>query len=317
MKRILLFGRTGQIGWELHRSLQPLGELIAPYREEADFERPENLRDLVRKLQPHVIVNAAAYTAVDAAETNRSLAEQVNTRAPAILAEEAKRLGALLVHFSSDYVFDGAARQPYTEEDEPNPLNVYGLTKITGDRAIESVGCNHIIFRTSWVYSWRRDNFLRKIVSFAEKQKELKVVNDQFGAPTSARLVAQITACCLDRLANRQENGDSRNGVFNLTASGVTSRFGFARAIIDELRTKDTNSSIEHRLVPISSRIFPSVALRPRNSQLDCNKIIKAFDLTLPEWQIDSKLTVARLLQRQVIRPDRWKSGSRGDISCA
>lgn len=301
MKRILLFGRAGQIGWELHRSLQPLGEVIAPPHKEADFEKPEDLRGLVRNLQPHMIVNAAAYTAVDAAETNSSLAERVNAHAPAVLAQEAQRLDALLVHYSTDYVFDGTSSQPYTEEDQPNPLNAYGASKLGGDCAIQSSGCNHIIFRTSWVYSSRGHNFLRNILSFAAEQEVLRVVNDQFGTPTSARLVADVTTCCLYRLANQPKDDESRSGIFNLAASGMTSRFGFARAILDEFRTSDMNSCISNRLVPILSASFPSPALRPRNSQLDCNKIKRTFDVTLPDWQFDLELTLVDLFQRRAM----------------
>lgn len=305
MKRVLLFGCTGQVGWELHRSLQPLGEIFAPTRIEADFSEPAALRGLIREYQPHLIVNAAAYTDVDKAESEESLAHCVNARAPSVMAEEAVRLGALVVHYSSDYVFDGTNAQPYTEEDESNPMSVYGSSKIAGDRAIQASGCYHLIFRTSWVYSLRRNNFVLKILSLVAKQGELRIVNDKFGTPTSARLIADVTACCLYRLASEPQAHSTLRGIFNLAAGGATSRFGFARAIIDEIQAIDMVFGKGNSLMPIQSEVLSTRMLRPKNSQLNCDRIKAAFDVTLPEWQLDLRLTLAELFKPRTPQSDR------------
>ena len=299
MKRILLFGSTGQVGWELHRSLQPLGQVRAANRGEADFSEPETLRGLIREYQPHVIVNAAAYTDVDMAERDFSVAHCINARAPHVIADEAARLGALVVHYSSDYVFDGTKEQPYSEEDEPNPLNVYGESKIAGDRAIQSSGCRYIILRTSWIYSSHRSNFLLKILNLAEKQEELRVVTDQVGTPTSARLIAAATACCLYRVIKDSDIYPNLLGLFNLTAGGSTSRFGFANEIINGVQA--TQKNCHKRCVPVSaqSETVPAVALRPKNAQLNCRRFIQAFDLTLPDWRQDLTLNLGELLSRR------------------
>ena len=299
MKRILLFGSTGQVGWELHRSLQPLGEVRAANRGEADFSEPETLRGLIREYQPHVIVNAAAYTDVDRAERDFSVAHCINARAPHVIADEAARLGALVVHYSSDYVFDGTKEQPYSEADEPNPLNVYGESKIAGDRAIQSSGCRYIIFRTSWIYSLRRSNFLLKILNLAEKQEDLRVVTDLIGTPTSARLIAATTACCLYRVIKDSDIYPNLLGLFNLTAGGSTSRFGFANEIINGVQA--TQKNCHKRCVPVSaqSETVPAVALRPKNTQLNCGRFIQAFDLTLPDWRQDLTLNLGELLSRR------------------
>lgn len=295
MKRILLFGSTGQVGWELHRSLQPLGQVRAANHGEADFSEPEALRGLIQEYQPHVIVNAAAYTDVDMAECNFSLAHCINARAPHVMAGETARLGALLVHYSSDYVFDGTNEQPYSEEDEPNPLNVYGESKIAGDRAIQSTGCRYIIFRTSWVYSLRRSNFLLKILNLAEKQEELRVVTDQVGTPTSARLIAAATACCLYRVIKDSDIYPNLLGLFNLTAGGSTSRFGFANEIINGVQAADAKYFKRRVPVSVQSETAPGATPRPKNSQLNCGRILKAFDLTLPDWRNDLTLNLAEL----------------------
>ncbi len=299
MKRILLFGSTGQVGWELHRSLQPLGQVRASNHGEADFSEPETLRGLIREYQPHVIVNAAAYTAVDIAERDFSVTHCINARAPHVIADEAARLGALVVHYSSDYVFDGTNEQPYSEEDEPNPLNIYGESKIAGDRAIQSSGCRYIIFRTSWIYSSRRSNFLLKILNLAEKQEELRVVTDQVGTPTSARLIAAATACCLYRVIKDSDIYPNLLGLFNLTAGGSTSRFGFANEIINGVQA--TQKNCHKRCVPVSaqSETVPAVALRPKNTQLNCGRFIQAFDLALPDWRQDLTLNLGELLSRR------------------
>ena len=295
MKRILLFGSTGQVGWELHRSLQPLGQVRAANHGEADFSEPEALRGLIQEYQPHVIVNAAAYTDVDMAERDFSVAHCINARAPHVMADETARLGALLVHYSSDYVFDGTNEQPYSEEDEPNPLNVYGESKIAGDRAIQSTGCRYIIFRTSWVYSLRRSNFLLKILNLAQKQEELRVVTDQVGTPTSARLIAAATACCLYRVIKDSDIYPNLLGLFNLTAGGSTSRFGFANEIINGVQAADAKYFKRRVPVSVQSETVPGATPRPKNSQLNCGRILKAFDLTLPDWRNDLTLNLAEL----------------------
>ena len=268
--RILLTGRNGQVGWELERALAPLGEVIAADRAMLDLADAEAIRRTVRETEPDVVVNAAAYTAVDRAESEPETALRINGAAPGVLAEEARRHGALLVHYSTDYVFDGTKATPYVEEDSTHPLNVYGRSKLEGERAIQSSGCRHLVLRTSWVYSARGSNFLRAIIRRARSQPELRVVNDQIGAPTSAAAIARATARILGRTGPE--------GVFHASASGRTSWHGFAEAIVKR-------AGLPTRVVGIRSQDYPSAARRPSNSLLDNAKLRSVFGILLEDWQ--------------------------------
>jgi dTDP-4-dehydrorhamnose reductase len=262
------------VGWELARALAPLGEVTALGRAELDLADVPRLIATVRALQPEVIVNAAAYTAVDKAESEQDAAFDVNATAPRVLAEEAKRSGALLVHFSTDYVFDGAKATPYVEEDPTNPLNVYGASKLAGERAIAAAGCRHLILRTSWVYGPRGANFMLSMLRLARERPQLRVVDDQVGAPTSSRAIADATAAVLVRAMA----SPGLEGLYHLTASGETSWCGFARAIL-------ARAGIEIPVVPIPTEQYPTPARRPRNSRLDCARLRAAFGVTLAPWQ--------------------------------
>ncbi len=288
---ILLLGRNGQIGWELQRTLASLGPLAALGRAEVDLADPDRIRQAVRDVTPCLIVNAAAYTAVDKAEEEAELAMAVNGHAPGVLAEEAKRLGVPLIHFSTDYVFDGSAapdgsRRPYTESDPTNPLNIYGKTKLAGEQAIGAVGPAHLILRTSWIYATRGRNFLLTIQRLAGEGKELRVVDDQIGSPTWARTVAEATAAVLERswLGKGSAALAERGGLYHLSAAGQTSWCGFARAILES-----TSGSRENRrpppVHPISSGEFPSPARRLPYSVLDNAAISATFGVILPDWK--------------------------------
>ena len=275
--RILLTGAAGQLGRELKRSLACLGEVIARDRQQLDLARAAALRDAVRAVAPTVIVNAAAYTAVDQAETEPTVADAINAQAPAILAEEAKRLGALLIHYSTDYVFDGRKATPYTEDDIPAPLAAYGRSKRAGELAIAASGCRHLIFRTSWVYGLHGVNFLKTMLRLGQERNELRVVDDQFGAPTWTRHLADATAL----IAGRKE---VPNGLYHLAAAGETSWHGYAEAIFAEAQRSGLmdKTPVVHR---IASANYPLPAPRPANSRLDCAKFRRDFGLALPDWR--------------------------------
>jgi dTDP-4-dehydrorhamnose reductase len=272
--KILLLGRNGQVGWELERTLAPLGELKAFDRAGLDLADTPRLAGAVRALQPEVIVNAAAYTAVDKAESDRDAAFAVNATGPRVLAEEAKRIGALLVHYSTDYVFDGEKRTPYVEDDATHPLNVYGASKLAGEEAIRKTGCRHLILRTSWVYGPRGKNFMLTMLRLAGERPELRVVDDQVGAPTSSIEIARATATLLARTARSADV----TGLYHLAAAGETSWCGFARAIFAQAR-------IATPVVPIRTEEYPTAARRPRNSRLDCARLRSAFGVALAPWQ--------------------------------
>lgn len=284
--RILLTGRNGQVGWELARSLAPLGEVIALERGELDLASGDSIVQAVREARPGVIVNAAAYTAVDRAEAEPELAMRVNAVAPGILAEEARRLGALLVHYSTDYVFDGAKDGPYTEDDATAPLNEYGRTKLAGEQAIRAAAGAYYIFRTSWVYAARGNNFLNTILYLARERAELRIVNDQIGAPTWARGIAETTA----RVVAGMHPGPARemSGLYHLTACGAVSWFGFAQAIL-EMAKSVFPAMKTPQLIPISSGEYPLPARRPRNSRLDNSRLATAFGIVPRNW--DDMLT--------------------------
>jgi dTDP-4-dehydrorhamnose reductase len=274
--RILLTGRNGQVGWELERSLGALGELLALDRGALDLSRPDSIRRCVREARPGIIVNAAAYTAVDQAESEPQIAEVVNAQAPGVLAEEAKRAGALLVHYSTDYVFDGTGRSAYVESDVPNPINVYGATKLGGEQAVRASGCVHYILRTSWVYSARGRNFLLTMLKHAQEKQELRVVSDQVGAPTWSRTIAQATVSLLGR------HDPAAAGLYHLCSSGSASWYEFACAIVAKTAAR---RSAQPAMVPITSREFPTRARRPSNSRLDNSRLSALLGWELPDWR--------------------------------
>ncbi len=294
--KILLFGKNGQVGWELNRSLQPLGEVIAFDRGDADFSNSENLRNIVREIKPDVIVNAVAYTAVDKAEKEEKLAAKINGFAPGVLADEALKIKALLVHYSTDYVFDGSKTSPYVETDEPNPINVYGRTKLAGEVSVKLSGCDHLIFRTSWVYASRANNFMLTMLKLAREKEELSVVADQIGAPTSARLIADVTLLCIQQALRERAAGTFTSDLFHLTASGHTSWHGFTKEII-HLAENSMNLTLkikEIRKIPTSS--YPTPAVRPINSQLALTKLENTFNIELPDWKSTLTLCMNELL---------------------
>ncbi|MAS08606.1 dTDP-4-dehydrorhamnose reductase [Salinisphaera sp.] len=285
---ILLLGKNGQVGWELQRALAPLGEVIALGRVEpngltGDLCDSEALKNTVRQIKPSIIVNAAAYTAVDAAEEQRDLATQVNAKAPAIIAAEAARLDATFVHFSTDYVFNGTGTEPWQETDTPEPLNHYGASKLQGEQAIAQSGCRHLIFRTSWVYAAQGQNFVNTMCRLMHERDTLQVIEDQIGAPTGAELIADVTAHALRR---SRSGCDEPNGVFHLTAKGETSWFGLAQHIARQLRSgSDEAMTQTENIEPIATSAWPSAARRPLNSRLALDKLEQSFELSLPGWQ--------------------------------
>ncbi len=283
MPRILVTGKSGQVGFELCRALAPLGEVVALDEHELNLASPDAIRGKVRELRPHIIVNAAAYTAVDRAESEFDLAMKVNGIAPGVLAEEAKRLGAIIVHYSTDYVFDGTKEGPYSESDAPNPLNAYGRSKLAGDQAIQAVDAPYYIFRTSWVYAARGHNFLNAMLRLARERSELRIVNDQVGAPTWARFVAEATARVLSESLRDSDLAREKRGLYHLTASGHTSWFGFAQAIFAEARRVIPDTKVPE-LIAITAADYPLSARRPANSRLDNSKIMRSFSLNPPPW---------------------------------
>ena len=288
--KILLLGKDGQLGWELQRSLAPLGELVALGEGDsqycADFMNLDGIANTVREIAPDIIVNAAAYTAVDKAQTNAELARTINALAPAVLAKEAQRLGAWLIHYSTDYVFDGSGDQPWTETDATNPLSVYGKTKLEGDLAIRDSGCKHLIFRTSWVFAARGANFAKTMLRLAQERDQLSVINDQFGAPTGADLLADVTAHAVLHALRYPDV----SGLYNLAAGGVTTWYDYASFVIETARNDGLTLKVAPESVrPIPASAFPLPAPRPTNSRLDTNKLQSTFKLTLPNWQIGMK----------------------------
>ncbi len=292
--RVLVTGATGQIGWELARTLMPLGEVVTPEHGQCDLSRPESLGALVDAVRPDVIVNAAAYTAVDKAEQEPDLAMTINAAAPAALAAAAHRRGALLVHYSTDYVFDGTKSGPYLEEDPPCPASVYGRSKLAGEEAVRASGADHLILRTSWVYAARGKNFLKTILRLASEREELRVVVDQFGAPNWARLVAEVTAQVLQQDLARRKNGRFESGTFHLTAAGETSWHGFASAIIEAARARGATLKCL-AIVPITTSEYPLPATRPANSRLSGTSLATRYGLEMPSWERCMHLCLAEL----------------------
>jgi dTDP-4-dehydrorhamnose reductase len=291
--KILLFGMSGQVGWELQRSLAPLGELVALGRNSVDFcgdlaDLP-GIAETVRDIAPDVIVNAAAHTAVDKAESEAELAHTLNALAPDVLAQQAKKIGAWLVHYSSDYVFDGSGEEPWLETDATGPLGVYGSTKLEGEQLIQRSGCKHLIFRTSWVYGARGGNFAKTMLRLASERDSLNVISDQFGAPTGADLLADVTSHAIRSARQRPE----LSGLYHLAAAGVTSWHGYASFVIDFARQTGIPLKVAaDAIIPVPTTAYPTPARRPLNSRLDTTKLQQSFDLRMPKW----KVGVARML---------------------
>ena len=292
--KILLLGKNGQVGWELQRSLAPLGEVTALDRHSTDFcgdlGNLTGLRETVQRVRPDVIVNAAAHTAVDKAESEPELARTINALAPGVLAQEAAKLGALLVHYSTDYVFDGSDSRPWTEADTPAPLSVYGQTKLEGEQLIQAACPNHLIFRTSWVYAARGGNFAKTMLRLAQERERLTVIDDQWGAPTGADLLADCTAHMLRHVQVRPQDG----GLYHLAAAGEATWFSYAKYVLEQVQQALPALEIKAKeLLPIPTSAYPLPAPRPHNSRLDCRRLQERFGLVLPPWQQG----VARMLQ--------------------
>jgi len=281
---ILLIGNTGQLGWELERALAPLGEITALDYPSINLAQPESLRPLVKSLRPQMIVNATAYTAVDRAESEASLAMAINRDAPAILAAEARTLGAAFIHYSTDYVFDGKKGSPYIEIDTPNPLNMYGQSKLEGEQAVAQVGGAYLILRTSWVYSLRRSSFVTKVLEWSRQQPTLRVVEDQVGNPTWARMLAEVSAQIL--AAGGKNCTDwigERCGLYHLAGGGYASRLQWAQAILRY--DSHPEEQVTREVLPAHTADFPTPAVRPLFSALDCARFTAAFGLALPAWE--------------------------------
>ncbi len=299
--QILLFGKGGQVGWELQRSLASLGELIAldvdSRQQCGDFTRLDDIAQTVRAIAPDVIVNAAAYTAVDKAESEPEQVRTINALAPGIIARESRKLGSWLIHYSTDYVFDGSGSNPRVETDPTGPLSVYGSTKLEGEEAIRASGCHHLIFRTSWVYAARGGNFARTMLRLAQERERLTVVDDQIGAPTGADLLADVTAHAIRTALQQPE----LSGLYHLVAGGVTSWHGYACYVLNLARQSGIELKVaSDSVIPVPTSAFPLPARRPLSSRLDAGKLQAAFDVHLPLWQIG----VARMLTEILVSSD-------------
>jgi dTDP-4-dehydrorhamnose reductase len=287
VKRILLTGKSGQVGWELQRTLSSLGDIAAFGHGEMDLADPDSIRKVIGQVRPDLIVNAAAYTAVDKAESETDLAMAINGVAPGIMAEEAKRLNAAIIHYSTDYVFNGSSNRPYAEGDTPNPLNVYGATKLAGERAIQSSGVAHLILRTSWVYGARGKNFLLTMLRLAKERSELRIVNDQVGAPTWCRLLAEVTSQMVAQhyspVLRQAISISEASGVYHVVPNGSVSWHGFAEKIIEGMPNRVTHAPL--KLIPIPASEYPAPASRPLNSRMTNRKLSETYGLTMPHWE--------------------------------
>ena len=297
--KILLLGKNGQVGWELQRALAPLGEVIAldfdsPGPLTADFSKPESLAATVRAVAPQLIVNAAAHTAVDKAESEPALARALNTTSPAVLAREAAASGAWLMHYSTDYVFDGSGTLPWREDSATGPLSVYGATKLEGEEAIRASGCRHLIFRTSWVYAARGGNFAKTMLKLAQERETLTVIDDQIGSPTGADLLADLTAHALRAAAVRPELA----GTYHAVAGGETSWHGYAEHVIEFARAAGLPIKVAaDAIAPVPTSAFPTPARRPANSRMATNKLCGTFGLRLPRWQAGVERMLAEVIR--------------------
>jgi dTDP-4-dehydrorhamnose reductase len=283
--RLLVTGANGQVGWELRRSLTTIGDVLAMDRKTCDLSRPRDLPSIIREAKPDVIVNAAAYTAVDKAEDEEGLATLVNGTAVGVMAEETRRLGSPLIHYSTDYVFDGVKESPYTEDDPPNPINAYGRSKLAGERAMGQSASDYLILRTSWVFSARGRNFLQTILRLARERDELSVVADQIGTPTWARHIAHATALIIQHARRERVETDFTSGILNVTARGATNWCGFAEAILDQAMARQGMLRNRPKIHPIASSEYPRPAARPKNSRLAGERLRERFGIALVEWQ--------------------------------
>jgi dTDP-4-dehydrorhamnose reductase len=300
-----LFGKSGQVGWELQRSLAPLGELIAldvdSRQQCGDFTRLDDIAQTVRAIAPDVIVNAAAYTAVDKAESEPEQVRTINALAPGILARESRKLGSWLIHYSTDYVFDGSGSKPWVETDPTGPLSVYGSTKLEGEEAIRASGCHYLIFRTSWVYAAHGGNFAKTMLRLAQERKRLTVIDDQIGAPTGADLLADVTAHAIRTALQKPE----LSGLYHLVADGETSWHGYACFVLNLARQAGIELKGDaENVIPVPTSAFPLPAQRPLNSRLDARNLQTTFDVHLPLWRTG----VARMLD-EVMESRQWKVG--------
>jgi dTDP-4-dehydrorhamnose reductase len=294
---ILLLGKGGQVGWELQRSLSVLGQVTALDFDSqdhcGDFANPEGVRDTVRRLRPQVIVNAAAHTAVDKAESEPELARLLNATTPGVVAEEAARLGAWLVHYSTDYVFDGSGTRPWVETDTPAPLSVYGATKLEGEQRIQQSGCQHLILRTSWVYAARGGNFAKTMLRLGQERERLTVIDDQWGAPTGADLLADVTAHAIRHLQARPQDG----GLYHCVAAGETTWHSYAKYVLEYAnKAQAAMKIIAKEVAPVPTSAFPTPATRPHNSRLATAKLQTTFGLQLPHWQTGVARMLAEIL---------------------
>ena len=294
---ILLLGKSGQVGWELQRSLAVLGRVTALDHDSTehcgDFANPEGVRETVRALRPDVIVNAAAHTAVDKAESEPEIARLLNATTPGVLAEEAARLGAWLVHYSTDYVFDGSGTRPWVETDAPAPLSVYGATKLEGEQHIQQTGCRHLILRTSWVYAARGGNFAKTMLRLAQERERLTVIDDQWGAPTGADLLADVTAHALRHLQQHPQDA----GLYHCAAAGATNWNEYAKFVIAQAQLAQPAIKIKaNEIAPVPTGAFPTPAVRPHNSRLNTGKLQAAFGLQMPHWQAGVVRMLAEIL---------------------
>jgi dTDP-4-dehydrorhamnose reductase len=312
--RILLLGKGGQVGWELQRSLSTLGQVTALDFDTTemdgmpvcgDFSQPERVAQTVRALKPDVIVNAAAHTAVDKAESEPEFARLLNATTPGLIAQEAQQLGAWLIHYSTDYVFDGSGSTPWVEDAATAPLNVYGQTKLEGEQAVVQSGCQHIILRTSWVYGARGGNFAKTMLKLAQEREELKVINDQVGAPTGADLLADVTAHIIARIKSKAEASSNAatlsqalSGIYHCVAAGQTTWFDYANHVLSTAKSIKPAMDIKARVLPVPTSAFPTPAKRPHNSRLNTGKLQHTFCLTLPHWQIGVNRMLTEFLDK-------------------
>lgn len=300
MGTILLFGPNGQVGWQLKRSLAPLGDLVAPYRGDGasdglcgDLSNLEGLRQTIVQLRPTIVVNAAAYTAVDLAESESDLAHTINTLAPEAMAQAAQRVGAMIVHFSTDYVFDGTGDTPWVEDVPNKPLSVYGRTKLEGEQRVREACARHLIFRTSWVYAARGNNFAKTMLRLARERDLLRVIDDQIGAPTGADLIADVTAHAIRQTLSQP----ACLGTYHLAASGITSWHGYAQFVLDTARELRPELALRARNIePIPTSAYPTAARRPLNSRLNTSRLRDTFALTLPDWRVGVRRMLAEIL---------------------
>ncbi len=299
---ILLIGKTGQLGWELYPLLSPLGHIHSPSSKQLDVKNLRALKDSINAIRPDIIINASAYTAVDRAESEKELVMQVNAEAPAVMAEYAKKLNAIFIHYSTDYVFDGKKNIPYTENDLTNPLNIYGKSKLSGEQAVGQVGGAYIILRTSWGYNVRGDNFVTKVLSWAQQGNPLKVVTDQIGSPTWSRALAHVTAQMIEHgKLNLYDYFSAKSGIYHLGGAGSVSRFDFAKEI---LRLSSTGK-LGAELKPARTSDFPTPAIRPLYTSLDCSKFETTFDISLPKWQESLQISLKEHYASPIQQPYR------------